>query len=90
MGVLLGNCGTGGKISSPPLPAFDSQLRGLSNTWPLVCSSFSSTLTAELFEAAIVPSKETGRLALRELLAEAKIQRIGKGINRDPFRYFGG
>lgn len=44
----------------------------------------------ELFQAAIVPSEQTGRNALGELLAEGKIQRIGKGINRDPFRYFGG
>ena len=43
---------------------------------------------AELFEAAIVPSRETGRIALRELLAKGKIERIGKGINRDAFRYF--
>lgn len=43
---------------------------------------------AELFEKAIVPSKQTGGKALNELLAKGKIARIGKGINGDPYRYF--
>jgi hypothetical protein len=43
---------------------------------------------AELFEAAVVPSRTTGQKALRELLSEGKIQRIGKGGPRDLYRYF--
>ena len=42
----------------------------------------------DLMAKAVVPSKGTGQKALQELLAEGKIQRIGKGVNRDPFRYF--
>ena len=42
----------------------------------------------QLSETAMVPSKETGQKALRELLAEGKIKRIGKGINGDVYRYF--
>lgn len=43
---------------------------------------------AELFEVAIIPSMETGRKALRELLAAKQIERIGKGVNANPYRYF--
>jgi len=42
----------------------------------------------ELFEKAGVITKSTGQKALRQLLAEDKIDRIGRGVNRDPFRYF--
>lgn len=43
---------------------------------------------AELFEAAVVPSRTTGQKALRELLREGKIQRIRKGMKGNPFWYF--
>jgi hypothetical protein len=43
---------------------------------------------AELFETAVVPSRTTGQKALRELLAEGKIQRTGGVGLRDVFRYF--
>ena len=42
-----------------------------------------------LCEAAVVPSRTTGQKALKELLSEGKIQRIGKGTKGKPFRYFG-
>lgn len=42
----------------------------------------------ELFAAAVVPSRTTGQVALRGLLAECRIQRIGKGISANPYRYF--
>lgn len=52
-------------------------------------SSKASAMTmSELFEAAVVPSRTTGQKALRELLSEGRIQRIGKGGKRDLFRYF--
>ena len=55
----------------------------------LMPDSKAKALTAaELFEAAIVPSKFTGRGALKELLAAKQIERIGKGIPADPYRYF--
>jgi hypothetical protein len=43
---------------------------------------------AELFEAAVVPSRTTGQKALRELLSGGWIQRTGKGGPRDLYRYF--
>lgn len=43
---------------------------------------------ADLFRAAIVPSRTTGDKALRELLAAGRIQRIGKPTKNHPFRYF--
>jgi hypothetical protein len=42
----------------------------------------------ELFELAKVPSKQTGIKALNELLSAQKIDRIGKGIQGDLYRYF--
>jgi hypothetical protein len=42
----------------------------------------------ELFENAGIITKSTGQVALRQLLAEDKIDRIGKGGGRDPYRYF--
>jgi hypothetical protein len=42
--------------------------------------------TAELFKE--VPSRTTGQRALKELLSEGKIQRIGNGTKRKPFRYW--
>jgi hypothetical protein len=47
-----------------------------------------ATPMAELFDAAVVPSRTTGQKALNELLSEGKIQRTGKGGMRDVFRYF--
>ena len=40
-----------------------------------------------LWEAATVPSKNTGR-DLNELLAEGKVQRIGRGCGGNVYRYF--
>jgi len=51
-------------------------------------SKASAKPMADLFEAAVVPSRTTGQKALRELLSEGKIQRIGKGTKADLFRYF--
>lgn len=42
--------------------------------------------TAELF--AVVPSRTTGQRALKELLSEGRIQRIGKRSKGGPFRYW--
>jgi hypothetical protein len=42
----------------------------------------------ELFQAAIVPSKQTGIKALNLLLSEQAIERIGMGGQADPYRYF--
>lgn len=43
---------------------------------------------ADLFQAAVVPSRTTGDKALRELLSAGKIRRIGKARSGHPFRYF--
>lgn len=43
---------------------------------------------ADLFRAAIVPSLTTGNKALRELVSEGKIQRIGKPRAGFSCRYF--
>jgi hypothetical protein len=51
-------------------------------------SKASAMPTAEVFEAAAVPSRTTGQKALKELLSEGKIQRMGKGTKGKPFRYF--
>jgi hypothetical protein len=51
--------------------------------------SKASALSAEaLFQAATVPSVQTGRKALRELLSAGSIERIGGGFSGNPFRYF--
>ena len=42
----------------------------------------------DLFEKAGVITLETGRKALKRLLAEDKIERIGRGIKGDLFRYW--
>ena len=42
----------------------------------------------ELFEKAGVITRTTGEKALKALLAENKIQRIGAGGVREPYRYF--
>jgi hypothetical protein len=41
-----------------------------------------------LFEKAGVVTKTTGQRALAKLLSTGEIQRIGKGVNGNPFRYF--
>jgi hypothetical protein len=41
----------------------------------------------ELFAVAMVPYESIGYAALKELLAAGTIQRVGKGIKGDPFRY---
>ena len=43
---------------------------------------------ADLFEAAVIPSRTTGNRALRELLSASKIQRIGEPKPGQPCRYF--
>jgi hypothetical protein len=42
----------------------------------------------ELREYAVIPSKATLQVALKGLRAEERIERIGKGINGNPYRYF--
>jgi len=42
----------------------------------------------ELFNRAMVPSRRTGGKALNQLLSEQAIDRVGKGIRTDPYRYF--
>jgi len=42
----------------------------------------------ELFEKAGIITNSTGQKALKQLFAEDKIDRIGRGVNRDPYRYF--
>lgn len=51
-------------------------------------SKAKAMIPADLFRAAVVPSKTTGNKALRELLSAGKIRRIGKPRPRHPFRYF--
>ncbi|HEV2194117.1 MAG TPA: hypothetical protein VGR55_00920 [Candidatus Acidoferrum sp.] len=43
---------------------------------------------ADLFQAAVIPSRTTGNKALREMLSAGKIRRIGKPRPGHPFRYF--
>jgi hypothetical protein len=45
---------------------------------------------AQLFEKAMIPSRTTGQKALKELLSTDRIERIGKGVREDPYRYFVG
>jgi hypothetical protein len=42
----------------------------------------------DLWHAALIPSLTTGGVAIKELLAEGVIQRIGKGAKGNPYRYF--
>lgn len=42
----------------------------------------------ELCAKALIPSPTTLQRALRALHAEERIERIGKGVNHDPFRYW--
>jgi len=42
----------------------------------------------ELREYALISSKATLQVALKGLLSEKRIERIGKGINGNPYRYF--
>lgn len=42
----------------------------------------------ELLIKALVSSKSTATNALKELLTAGRIERIGKGSNRNPYRYF--
>ena len=42
---------------------------------------------AQLFEQAGILTKTTGRKALAKLLSAGQIQRIGKGIRSNPYRY---
>jgi len=54
-----------------------------------VPTSKSEALTQEqLFLKATVPSKTTGQKALKLLLDSGLIDRNGKGVKEDPFRYF--
>jgi hypothetical protein len=41
-----------------------------------------------LFEAAAIPTRTTGQKALKQLLADGAIQRVGVGARGNPFRYF--
>jgi hypothetical protein len=52
-------------------------------------SKASAMTQVELFRAAVIPSRTTAQRALKELLSEGKIQRIGNGTKGKPFRYFG-
>ena len=42
---------------------------------------------AELFDKACVSSLATGKVALKQLFSVGRIERTGKGISSDPFRY---
>jgi hypothetical protein len=42
----------------------------------------------ELLDKAQIPSLATLQRVLKGLRAEERIKRIGKGINRNPYRYF--
>jgi hypothetical protein len=42
----------------------------------------------DLFKAAKIPTRTTGRSALKELFAAGAVQRIGKGGKGSPFRFF--
>jgi hypothetical protein len=43
---------------------------------------------ADLWHSALIPSLKTGQLAIKELLAEGVIQRVGEGNVGSPYRYF--
>ena len=40
---------------------------------------------AELFDKAVIPTKSTGRKALRHLLESGQIQRTGEGLSAAKF-----
>jgi hypothetical protein len=43
---------------------------------------------ADLWHEALIPSLTTGKTAIKELLAEGVIQRVGEGNVGSPYRYF--
>lgn len=45
-------------------------------------------VAADLWQAALIPSLQTGKTAIKELLAEGTIQRVGEGHVANPYRYF--
>jgi hypothetical protein len=45
-------------------------------------------VAADLVHAAMIPSLQTGHTAIKELLAEGVIQRVGGGNVGSPYRYF--
>jgi hypothetical protein len=45
-------------------------------------------VAADLWHAALIPSLVTGKRAIKELLAEGVIQRVGEGNVGNPYRYF--
>jgi hypothetical protein len=45
-------------------------------------------VAADLWHAALIPSLQTGKTAIKELLAERVIQRVGEGNVGNPYRYF--
>jgi hypothetical protein len=51
-------------------------------------SKSSAMSQSELFEKALVPSRATGQKALKELISAKQIQRVGRGIEGDVYRYF--
>jgi hypothetical protein len=42
---------------------------------------------AQLFDKACIPTLSTGKVALRELFSIGRVERTGKGVAGDPFRY---
>jgi|HubBroStandDraft_1064217.scaffolds.fasta_scaffold25605_5 hypothetical protein len=45
-------------------------------------------VAADLWHEAMIPSLKTGQNAIKELLAEGVIERIGEGNVGSPYRYF--
>jgi hypothetical protein len=43
---------------------------------------------ADLWNAALIPSLQTGKVAIRELFSAGEIQRTGEGAVGNPHRYF--
>jgi len=79
------------ELGIPPDSAAVSLKAAVEALQKLMPRSKSDAMTqAELFEKALIPGETTGKKALRQLLAAGQIQRIGRGVGGDLYRYFGG
>jgi len=77
------------ELGIPPESAAVSLKAAMEALMKHIPTSKADALTqTELFDEAMIPTKTTGGEALRELVAEGKIKRIGKGVPNDPYRYF--
>jgi hypothetical protein len=79
------------KLGIPPESAAVSMKAAKEALLRCIPDSIDDAMTqAELFKAAVIPTRTTGQSALKELLLAYRIERTGKGISGDRFRYFVG